>query len=195
MGSELSHLLEKEARTEIEAVQGEARARAEEIVAAARPEAEEILAAARQRAESARVQARTQASSTAHLRAAALILGAKDEAIRKVFEGAEAALRSAMGNPGRRREMVRAFLREAAEGLSAEGRVTVEVPRGDAQAAREACKELRLDADVRESAEVTDGVLLTSPDGRLAVENTVPSRLARARLELVSRVAETLWGT
>lgn len=193
MGSELVHLLEQEARTEIDAVRAAARERAGEIVASARREADEILAAARRRVDAERARARTQTTSTARLRAAALVLAAKDGAIRTVFERAASEIRAAMADAGRRRGVIRAFLREAAQGLSA-GRVTVEVPRGDAQAAREASRELGLDAEVREGDDVPEGVRLTSQDGRVVVENTVPSRLARARLELASRVAEALWG-
>lgn len=193
MGSELVHLLEQEARTEKDKVLTDARARADELLAAARREAEETLAASRRRLDAERTQAQTQAASTASLKAAALVLAAKDEAIRKVFQGAEAALRSAVRDPGRRRATLRDLLREAAAGLPS-GHAVAEASPGDVPAVRDACRDLGLDAEVRESSGVTDGVRLTSRDGRLVVENTVPSRLARARRELVSRVAETLWG-
>ncbi len=225
MGSELTHLLEKEARTETDAVLAEARARADEILAAARREAEEIAAATRHRLDGERAQARARATSTASLRAAAVVLAAKDESIRKVFAQAEAELKKAAADPARRRSMIRNLLEEAAQGAHPAGsqgahpagsqgahpagsqgappghaagptvrRVTVEVGPGDAQAAREAYKALGLDADVRETDQVVDGVRLLSADGRAIVENTLPSRLARARREMVSRVAEILWG-
>jgi len=41
---------------------------------------------------------------------------------------------------------------------------------------------------------VSGGIRLTSDDGRVTVENTVASRLARTRSALISRVAERLWG-
>ncbi|HYM70078.1 MAG TPA: V-type ATP synthase subunit E [bacterium] len=193
MGSELSQLLEREAKAEKDKALGEARARAEEILAAARREAEEILAVGRHRLEGERAQERARATSTASLRAAALVLAAKDEGIRAVFERAEAALRSAAADPARRRAMIRALLREAAHGVSG-GRVAVEVSPGDTDAAREAVRELGLDAEVREAPGVRDGVRLVSEDGRAIIENMLPGRLARARRELVSRVAEVLWG-
>lgn len=192
MGSELIHLLEKEARTEVERVLAEARERAEEIVGQARRDAEATLAAARQEAERQRLQARTRATSTARLRAAALVLAAKDEALRQVFDAAEREARGIMGDPSRRAAVLRAFLREALETLG-EGRVTVEVAPGDASVAREACRALGIEAEVREDPQVHDGVRLVSADGRSVVENTLASRLARARRELVSRVAASLW--
>lgn len=191
MGTQLMQLLEQEARVEKDKALEEARAKAEEILAAASRETDEIEAEARRRVEAEQLQARARATSTASLRAAALVLAAKDEAIRTVFEQAEAELRTAAANPQRRAAVLRGLLREAAQGLT--GRVTVEAPGGDVHAVREACRELGLDAEVREAPGVTDGVRVGSPDGRVVVENTLSSRLGRARREMVSRVAETLW--
>lgn len=193
MGSELIHLLEEEARVEKDKVLAEARAKADAILTAAHPEAEEIVAEGRRRTEDERAQSRARATSTASLRAAALVLAAKDAAIRKVFEQAETELRSASQDPHRRRAMIHALLREATRGLPG-GRVTIEASPGDVQMVQEACRELGVDGEARENVEVTDGVRLASPDGRVVVENTMPSRLVRARREMVSRVAEILWG-
>jgi V/A-type H+/Na+-transporting ATPase subunit E len=193
MGSELRQLIEQEAQSEKDKILADARARADEILAGARREAEDILATGRQRVEEDRTRALTQAQSTASLRAAALVLIAKDEVIRKVFEQAEAQVRAAVANAARRRAMLRDLLRESLRGLPG-GRVTVEVAPGDVQAVQEVCRELRTDVEVRANAQVVDGVQLISPDGRAMVENTVPSRLERARREMVSRVAEVLWG-
>ena len=184
-------LLEQEARVEKDTALEEAQAKAEEILAAASRETDGIEAEARRRVEAEQVQARARATSTASLRAAALVLAAKDEAIRKVFEQAEADLRAAAANPPRRAAVLRGLLREAAQGLT--GRLTVEAAGGDVQAVRDACRELGLDAEVREAPGVADGVRVASPDGRVVVENTLSSRLGRARREMVSRVAETLW--
>jgi vacuolar-type H+-ATPase subunit E/Vma4 len=204
VGTQLIQLLEQEARVEKDQALQEAQAKAEEILAAAAREAGEIEAAAGQRVEAEQAQARARATSTASLRAAALVLAAKDEAIRKVFEQAEAELRAAAGNPQRRAAVLRSLLREAAQGLagfedtaaggrSAGGRVTVETSRGDVEGVRDAARELGLDAEVREAPDVTDGVRVAASDGRVVVENTLGSRLSRARREMVSRVAETLW--
>ena len=193
MGTQLIQLLEQEARAEKDQALQEAQVKAEEILAAAAREADESEAAARRRVETEQAQARARATSTASLRAAALVLAAKDEAIRKVFEQAEAGLRVAAANPQRRAAVLKSLLREAAQGLAG-GRVTVETSRGDVQAVRDAARELGLDAETRDAADVADGVRVAAADGRVVVENTLGSRLARARREMVSRVAETLWG-
>lgn len=193
MGSELRSLLEKEARAEQDKILAEARARADEIIAAAQREAEEIAAATKRRLDAEAAQARTRAASTASLRASALVLAAKDEALRSVFEQAEAELRAAAAHPARRRMMLREFLREAAQELPP-GRAIVEVAPGDLPVIQELSRELGLDLEARGSDGVTDGVRLATPDGRAVVENTLASRLVRARREMVSRVAEILWG-
>jgi vacuolar-type H+-ATPase subunit E/Vma4 len=192
VGTQLIQLLEQEAKVEKDQALREAQTRAEEVLAAAGREADEIEAAARHRVEGEQAQARARATSTASLRAAALVLAAKDEGIRKVFEQAERDLRSAAGNPERRAAVLRTLLREAAQGLSG-GRLTVETAGGDVAAVREACGALGLDAEVRQADDVSDGVRVAAADGRVVVENTLGSRLARARREMVSRVAETLW--
>jgi V/A-type H+-transporting ATPase subunit E len=193
MSSELIQLLEQEARVEKDKVLTEARARAEEILAAARREADEIVTSARRRSESERAQSRTRAASSASLRAAALLLEAKDKAIQEVFERAQAELARASGDPARRQAMLRHLLAEAMQGLETEG-ATVEVPEGDGAAARAACRELAPTAEVRETPDVSGGVRVTTRDRRVTVENTIGSRLQRTRAALVSRVAETLWG-
>jgi len=193
MGSELIQLLEQEARVERDKVLTEARTRAEEILAAARKDAEEILTSTRRRLEGERAQARTRAASSASLRAAALLLEAKDKAIQQVFERATAELTRASQDPTRRRAMLRHLLSEAVQGIATKG-ATLEVPPGDTEAAKEVCRALDLSLEVRESPDVRGGVRVTTEDHRVAVENTVSSRLARTRSTLVSHVAEVLWG-
>lgn len=193
MSSELIQLLEQEARVEKDKVLGEARARAEEILAAAHGDAEEILAAARRRQENERAQARTRASSAASLRAAALLLEAKDKAIQEVFARAADELKRASEDPARRRAMLRNLLEEATKGLTTQG-ATLEVPPGVGEAAREVCRALGLSLEIQESPDVIGGVRLSTEDRRITVENTVASRLKRTRSALISRIAETLWG-
>ncbi|HKV43874.1 MAG TPA: V-type ATP synthase subunit E [bacterium] len=194
MGSELIQLLEQEARAEKDKVLEEARRRAAEILAAARKDAEEVLSSSRKGLEDERVQARTRAASAGSLRAGALLLEAKDQAIQEVFARAAEELERASRDPARRRAILQRLLAEAVQGIETPG-ATLEVPPGDADAAREACRTLHLSVEVRESPDVRGGVRLTTKDRRIAVENTVASRLNRTRSILISRVAETLWGS
>ncbi len=193
MGSELARLLEGEARVEKDKVLAEARARTEELLVAARKDAEELAAATRRRLENERAQAKTRAASAASLKAAAMLLEAKDKAIQAVFDRAAAELKRMSGDPARRRALLRNLLTEAAQGLETQGG-TLDVPPGDAGIAQEISKEMGLSVEIRENPEVIGGVRLTTRDRRVMVENTLASRLSRARAALVSRVAETLWG-
>ena len=193
MGSELARLLEGEARVEKDKVLAEARARTEELLVAARKDAEELAAAARRRLENERAQAKTRAASAASLKAAAMLLEAKDKAIQAVFDRAAAELTRMSEDPARRRALLRTLLAEAAQGLETQGG-TLDVPPGDAGIAQETAKAMGLSVEIRETPEVIGGVRLTTRDRRIMVENTLASRLSRARAALISRVAETLWG-
>jgi V/A-type H+-transporting ATPase subunit E len=194
MTSELLQLLEQEARVERDKTLAEARARAEQILAAAQKEAEALQAEHRRRIEGLRAQARTQATSAASLKAAALLLQAKDEAIQSVFARATDELGRVAKDPARRRGLFRLLIEEAAQGLPTK-RGILEVSPGDAGTATDVSKELGLTVEVKETPQVSGGVRLTSEDRRIIVENTVASRLSRARTALVSRVAEILWGS
>jgi len=187
-------LLEQEVHAEVDGVLAEARGRADEIVAAARRAADETVAEARRQVERRRIETHSRAASAAKLRAAALILQTKDEAIRGVLDDAEAAARDALRDPARRRAVLRAFLEEASQALG-KGQVTVEVPPDDGPAVVEACGALGMGAEVREGLDVEDGIRVVSADRRAVIENTLTSRLARVRHGLATRVASVLWGS
>jgi vacuolar-type H+-ATPase subunit E/Vma4 len=193
MSSELIQLLEREAHVERDRALEDARRRAEEIRAAARREAEGILASTHQRLEEERRQAATRAESAVSLRAAALLLEAKDRAIQQVFERAAAEIARADEDPVRRHALLHHLLEEAALGIDTRG-ATLEVPPGDAEAAADAARTLHLAVEIRENPEIRGGLRLTTQDHRIVVENTVGSRLNRTRSMLVSRIAAILWG-
>src|SRR5437879_1139624 len=184
MTSELLQLLEQEARVERDKTLAEARARAEQILAAAQKEVEVLQAEHRRRIEGLRAQARTQAASAASLRAAALLLQAKDEAIQSVFARAADELGRISKDPARRRGLFRQLIEEAAQGLPTKGGI-LEVAPGDAEVAKEVVRDLGFAVEVRETPEVSGGIRLTTEDRRVTVENTVASRLGRARSPLV----------
>ncbi|TMJ02106.1 MAG: hypothetical protein E6H01_07190, partial [Bacillati bacterium ANGP1] len=92
MSSELVAILEKEAASEIDRILGEARSQAERLVAEAKQEAQEYLTTQRQQLEAERKAAEVRALSAAQVRASALVLQARDEAIHEVFRIAEEEL-------------------------------------------------------------------------------------------------------
>lgn len=192
MTSELVAILEKEAAAEIERVLAEARAKAEQIGAQAQDEARSFLAAQRQRMDAERKAAQVRAQSAAQVKASALVLQAKDQAIADVFTGAEADLARVPQDKARYGAVLRGLIREAAGGLP--GRITVAANPRDLDLARQAVRELKLDAEVKAADDVTGGVRLISGDGRFVVENTLASRVERVKALLAPEIAALLWG-
>lgn len=193
MTSELVAILEKEAAAEIERVLAEARAKAEQIGVRAQEEAQSFLAVQRQRMDAERKAAQVRAQSAAQVKASALVLQAKDQAIADVFTGAEAELARVPQDKARYGAVLRGLIREAAGGLP--GRITVEANPRDLDLARQAVRELKLDAEVKAADDVTGGVRLVSGDGRFIVENTLASRVERVKALLAPEIAALLWGS
>jgi len=191
MTSELIAILEKEASTECERILEEARGQAEEIVTRARREAQSYLDAQRRQAEAERAAERTKAESAAQLQAASRVLQAKDQAMRAIFADAEAVLKQVSQNKVQYAKVLRGLIQEGAAGLS--GHLVVEVHPDDLQAARQAGKEIGLDAEFKLSPTILGGARLSTPDGRFVVENTLTSRLERVKPVVASEVASLLW--
>ncbi len=191
MSSELITLLEREATAERDTLLAEARDKAEAVRAQARREAEELLVAHAARLEAEAKAAVVKAQSTASLRASALVLQAKEEAIARVFAQAEAELTRFAGNGQRYPQILRAFIEEALRGLS--GQAVVTVNPADQPVAQALIGERRWQATVRTDASVQGGARISSPDARFIVTNTLGSRLERARPMLAADVARALW--
>jgi V/A-type H+-transporting ATPase subunit E len=192
MSSELVAILEKESAAEIERLESEARSRAEQITAEARRAAEERLASARAQVEAERKAALARATSAAQVRAAALVLRAKDAALAEVFARAEAELAKVTQDRTRYPALLRALITEAASGFN--GRIVVEVHPGDLPMAREAVKDLGLDAEIAAAEDIRGGVRVSTSDRRFIVENTLASRIERVKPVLATDVAAILWG-
>ncbi|OLC32588.1 MAG: hypothetical protein AUH31_00240 [Armatimonadetes bacterium 13_1_40CM_64_14] len=192
MASELVTILEKEATAEIERILTEARGQAEQLMAQANQDAQAYLAEQRQRIDAERKATLVKADSAAQVRASALVLQAKDQAIAEVFVAAEAELSRLQQDKTRYGAILRGLIREASGALS--GRMTVEANPQDLALVNQAVKELRLDAEVK-PGEVSGGVRLISGDGRFVVENTLASRVARVRSLIAPEIAAQLWGS
>lgn len=192
MSSELIAILEKEASAEMERIRAEAQAQADQVISEARAEAQAQLEAQRTRLEAERKAARQKAESTAQVRAAALVLQAKDQVLTGVFARAETDLANVQQERGTYPRILHGMLREAAAGLG--GRMTVEVTQKDLEIARQAVRDLKLDADVTPTDGISGGVRLSIDHGRFTIENTLASRLERAKPLLATDVAALLWG-
>jgi len=192
MSSELVAILEKEAASEIDRILGEARSQAERLVAEAKQEAQEYLTTQRQQLEAERKAAEVRALSAAQVRASALVLQARDEAIHEVFRIAEEELARLQQDKVRFGPIVRGLIKEASGALS--GRITVEANPKDLDLVKQAVRDLKLDAEVKAADDVSGGVRLGSGDGRFIVENTLTSRVERVKTFLAPEIAALLWG-
>jgi len=192
MSSELITILEKEAVGEIDRILGEARVQAERVVAEATRQAQEYLAAQRQQLEAERQAAEVRALSAAQVRASALVLQAKDEALHEVLSVAEEELARVQQDKVRYGPILRGLIREASGALS--GRMTVEANPKDLDLAKQAVRDLKLDAEVKAADDVSGGVRLIADDSRFIVENTLASRVERVKTLLAPEIATLLWG-
>jgi len=192
MSSELITILEKEAVGEIDRILGEARVQAERMVAEATRQAQEYLAAQRQQLEAEGQAAKVRALSAAQVRASALVLQAKDEALHEVLSVAEEELARVQQDKVRYGPILRGLIREASGALS--GRMTVEANPKDLDLAKQAVRDLKLDAEVKAADDVSGGVRLIADDSRFIVENTLASRVERVKTLLAPEIATLLWG-
>ena len=192
MSSELITILEKEAVGEIDRILGEARVQAERVVAEATRQAQEYLAAQRQQLEAEGQAAKVRALSAAQVRASALVLQAKDEALHEVLSVAEEELARVQQDKARYGPILRGLIREASGALS--GRMTVEANPKDLDLAKQAVRDLKLDAEVKAADNVSGGVRLIADDSRFIVENTLASRVERVKTLLAPEIATLLWG-
>ena len=192
MASELIAILEKESAVEIERIVAGARAQAEQLMARARDEAQAHLELQRQRLDAERKAAQVRALGAAQVRASALVLQAKDEALHEVFSAAADELARLQQDRARYGPILRGLIREASGALS--GRITVEANPKDLELVKQSVRDLTLDAEVKAAEDVSGGVRLISDDSRFIVENTLASRLERVKTLLAPEIAALLWG-
>jgi vacuolar-type H+-ATPase subunit E/Vma4 len=191
MDSELIAFLDQEADAERERVLGEARERARNIVAEAKTAADGQIEAHESRIEAEVEVARVRARGRGNLRVASIMLQAKGEMIAAIFAAAEREVDRAASDRERYEQILRVLLAEAVQGF--DGRVIVECSEEDLTIVQAAAGALGINAEVRASGDVHRGVRVRSADGRFVVENTLRSRLDRARAVLIAEIAEILW--
>lgn len=186
-------LLEREAEAERQRILAEARQQAEQFVRQAEAEADALLEAQRRRVAAEVEAARVRAQGVAHLRATSTVLEAKDQMLEEVFQRAGRELDRVTRDPARYGTVLRGLLREAVAGF--QGPVVVECAEEDVREVEAAAREVGVTVvQVRPDSAVRAGVRVLSEDGRFVVENTLGSRLQRARQALLAEVADILWG-
>ena len=133
--------------------------------------------------------------SQARLDAKRVVRRAREEGIRRSFQGAEAALGSLPKTDRYPRILV--TLIEDGAGSMGEGEVHIISTERDRELIRGLLPERSgTKADVclsHECAITSGGIILVSGDGRISVNNTFEARLERLRSSLVHRVSEILF--
>lgn len=192
MASELMDLLEREAEAERQRILAEARQQAEQLVRQAEEEAHALLEAQRRRVAAEVEAARVRAQGVAQLRATSTVLEAKDQMLEEVFQRAGRELDRVTRDPARYGAILRGLVKEAVAGFH--GPVVLECAEQDVRAVEAAAREVGVTVvQVRPDSAVRAGVRVLSEDGRFVVENTLDSRLQRARPALLAEVADILW--
>lgn len=192
MASELIDLLEREAEAERQRILAEARQQAEQLVRQAEEEAHALLEAQRRRVAAEVEAARVRAQGVAQLRATSTVLEAKDQMLEEVFQRAGQELDRVTRDPARYGAILRGLVKEAVAGFH--GPVVLECAEQDVRAVEAAAREVGMTVvQVRPDSAVRAGVRVLSEDGRFVVENTLDSRLQRARPALLAEVADILW--
>jgi vacuolar-type H+-ATPase subunit E/Vma4 len=193
--------IDEQADREVRAILDASRAEAERLVAAARSAADERVADALRSAEP-RLQAEAartvNAARLRRLHARARHVAAQAEV---VFATANAEL-TALARHGAtdRARWERAVARLAAEGVAqVDGAAEIIVRREDRGALRgsrgRSAAAATAQPRIRTDPHLPPGVRVRSTDGRVEIDATIPTRLARARVLLAERVASLVNGT
>lgn len=186
----------------LQALDEECRAECQEIFRRAEQEAKRILEKAQEEAESIRqarldkVRAEAQSEATsilysARLRAKNSVIQAKERVVEKALRQAEQEmqdLRSRDDYPD-----ILAGLIE--EGLSRVGdKVVVHVDPADRNLAEDILRRRGVEFEVRTDIETRGGAVVSDPEERVRIINTVEERLNRAREKLRLQVSALLFG-
>ncbi len=119
-------------------------------------------------------------------------LKAKADLLDRAFRGAEVVLASVREN-GSYSAIYRRLLKEAVQEM--EGEVCqLHVDAKDLEICRRILEDLNINCEILPDLHTSGGLVARSQDGRLVVENTVESRLARAREVLRSEIFPLLYG-
>lgn len=188
----LAALLEREASAEIDTILSEAQARASEIIAKAEDDAKAMTAQRDRLSQTQSESAKVRARSAAQLEASSLKLRAQHAVVEKVFEAAQAELRTLVDDEGRYTPLLGTLLSEAVGALGGSDNVTkVIVNPADEAKIQNALKENGLEGKLETSDTVKGGVKVRG-QSNVTIENGLFDRLSSAREDLASEVSRQL---
>ncbi|MBC7253571.1 MAG: hypothetical protein H5T72_06360 [Actinobacteria bacterium] len=186
----------------LQALDEECRAECQEIFRRAEQEAKQILDKAREEAEAIRrsrldrirAEADSEATSilySARLRAKNSIIQAEERMVEKALSEAVAAmedLRSRVDYP----DILAGLIEEGISRVG--GKVVVHVDPADRERAEDILRRRGVEFEVRTDIETRGGAVISDPEERVRIINTVEERLNRAREKLRLQVSALLFG-
>jgi len=175
----------------IKEIRNRAQAEAEKILKDAEDRARVIRSASLEEAAQRVELDRSRLVSKAEAEKRMVLAGVKNDLFQQVFTGAAQRMASVRDHP-RYRESFRAMVREAMEELGGE-EVTLHIDPRDEALCREVLGEMKRNCDVVPDLTTLGGLKATTPDERLAVINTIESRLERAKELMKREVMSTLY--
>lgn len=184
-----------------EAVFRAAQEKAERILAEARENAESIIKRAEEERKKRLEEEGSRVLSEARRRAREIIAEAKlqakaevSKAKLKVLDELRNRVMDALSSlgEGERERSLRSLIGESLKYLP-RGRVVVAVAPGDVEIAEKVLSELGIDAEIR-TAEISGGVIVSTPDGGVRVLNSYEQRLREYLEKRIHEVMETLLG-
>lgn len=180
-----------EAETEREAILSEARAKAHDIAQRADTEIEKLKAEALQRLDIQMRQESDRVLGKARMYKRGKLLSAKRELIKEAFDRAGDEL-ARLCKTSEYRNVVERLIREAVGALGSE--VEIEVAAQDTDMCDELAAEMGINRAARAAGDGPGTVAATTVHGRRRVDNSLPTRLAKAESVAVQEVARLLFG-
>jgi vacuolar-type H+-ATPase subunit E/Vma4 len=186
----LKQFLEQEAEAAIRILRAETDKAVAAELAPAQRAAAAILEDGERHGAARRSRAKAVAMDQARVRKIEITHRVREEMIQAAFDEAKRLLADRIHQPPCRRAMIRRLLFEAL-GLVGDHPTAIEVAPGDAETVNEACRNLKIDADVRENERIGTGVQVISTN--IVVDNSIDSRFRKARVKLIGSVAAILF--
>lgn len=183
--------LDKQAEEDCQALLSHARAQAERIIEDAETEAEGIVEERVKKVQKDLEVLKNQRLNSARLDGKKRASAERERLVQEAFEQADGRVAKIRERKDYEQIFAR-LLSEALEGVGHQSTVVHVDPR-DADLARDAIEQMKLDAELSTDLDTVAGVRITMAEGKVARQNTLESRLAKARRIMKSDAAAALF--
>ncbi|MBI1882942.1 MAG: hypothetical protein HYS08_01885 [Chlamydiae bacterium] len=189
MESMLSNL-EQEAELEKKKLHEEAESEAKQILKKAEEEASKIRAEILSKSKRIMDLEEAKAIGNARTQANRLLLEARQKEIEKIFQTSREKILQ-LSQEVDYSELLLNLIQESLIGVS--GKIVAEVSPNDVKLAQDLFKRLKREAQIQANPKISKGVIISTEDHRLRIENTLEARFEKALNALKAEVSEKLW--